>query len=117
MDIEPSQRPSLPRVQKSDQLMKIINILNTQILPEHLHQDHNLQELQGYIYTGAITAATMIGAKVTTATIKHKLTNREKPWERCLTSKLNNIRKDLGQIMSANNPNNKKKTQERIENI
>jgi hypothetical protein len=78
-DIESSQRPALPRVQKSDRLMKIINILNTEILPEHLHQDHNLLELQGYIYTGAIIAVTMIGAKVTTDTVKQKQTNREKP--------------------------------------
>jgi hypothetical protein len=77
-DIEPSQRPALPRVQKSEQLMKNINILNTEILLEHLHQDHNLQVLQGYIYTEAITVVTMTGAKVTTYTVKQKLTNREK---------------------------------------
>jgi hypothetical protein len=71
-DIEPSQRSALPRVQKSDQLMKIINILNTEILLEHLHQDNNLLELQGYTYTGAIIAVTMIGAKVTTDKVKKK---------------------------------------------
>jgi hypothetical protein len=65
-DIESSQRPALPRVQKSDQLMQIINILNTEILLEYLHH------LQGYIYIGAIIAATMIGAKVTTDRVKQK---------------------------------------------
>jgi hypothetical protein len=73
-DIEPSQRLALPRVQKSDQLTTIIKILNTEILLEHLHQDHNLQELQGYIYTEAIIAVRVIGAKVTTDTAKSNLT-------------------------------------------
>jgi hypothetical protein len=58
--------------------MQIINILNTEILLEHLHQDHNLLELQGYTYTGAIIAVTMIGAKVTTDTVKQKQTNKQR---------------------------------------
>jgi hypothetical protein len=95
--IEPFNRPLLPKQQSSKKFFAMIEILNQFILPKFVNNTTSFKKLHSIIYSGALTIIRLNGSKEIDQTNNIKAKELPK-WERRLTKRINNIRRDLGRI-------------------
>lgn len=101
---DPTQRPILPKQQSSKKFGRIIENLNSKVLPEYLKEHQSFPELHTGIYCAALTAVRLNNGKpilLSKKPIKKKI--REPPWEKRLKAHIIQIRQDVNRLQQYKN--------------
>ncbi|XP_050502317.1 uncharacterized protein LOC126881795 [Diabrotica virgifera virgifera] len=96
----PLSRPPLPRINSCKKLGALLQIVNTEVLPNYVAEAHTLEYLHMLIYCAATAIANVMGVKIRTrrGTNNERTGNRIAPWEKRLLGKIELLRRDIGQV-------------------
>lgn len=99
-DTNPIRRPKIPKVNTSKKLAKIIDLMNTKILPAYISNCHSIEQLHLIVYCGAVTIVRAVGIDFNC----EQRPSRKNPnfipkWERRLNNKIKYLRQDIAQLV------------------
>lgn len=102
---DPTNRKPLGRVSTSVKLGKIIDIINTKLLPDKIAKINSLEDLHCLIYCAALASTSTYGyvtTKIRTSTrVKTKTPNEKKPeWQIRLEKRITEVRSNLGKLIA-----------------
>jgi hypothetical protein len=120
---DPCHRPSIPKPRQNYQLSKIIQYINSKILPKQLNNCEDIERLQLIVATAGSSHCKNNGTENTTQhnTISNKLNkfikNQEPHWMCRLKTKITNIRTKLAQMIQYRKGPRSKKLTKKVANI
>lgn len=116
---DPLSRPSLPKVNSSKKLGKVLELMNNQILPNYFAGADTLEKLHEVIYCAATAIVRAMGVKIRPSqepnSVRAEL--RVPPWERRLQTKIDALRRDIGQLTEYHRGVRSRKLKKRVEEI
>ncbi|KAL0870860.1 hypothetical protein ABMA27_004702 [Loxostege sticticalis] len=119
-ETSPTNRPYIPKQKTSKKFFKIVNYINTTILPKHIDKDTDFMTLQNIIYSAAWTVAKANGSKVSIEPTQRRqqTQQRRKPkWETRLEKKREDLRVKIGRLTQFMNGNRSESLTKQVENI
>ncbi|KAL0810623.1 hypothetical protein ABMA28_010737 [Loxostege sticticalis] len=117
---EPTKRPYIPKQKTSKKFFKIVNYINTTLLPKHVDGDSDFLTLQSIMYVAAWTAAKANGTRLletTTPNTRQAQTHRKPKWEIRLEKKREDLRVKIGRLTQYINGNRNETLTKQIEDI
>lgn len=116
--MDPTKRPRIPKQKTSVKFAKIVDTLNTYILPE-FPPTNSFSELHDLVYCTAVTAAEANGARIIEAYQENSTQrpNRLPPWQRRLMNKIETKRAEIGRLQQYRRGNPSRKLRERTRKI
>ncbi|XP_055631013.1 uncharacterized protein LOC129771418 [Toxorhynchites rutilus septentrionalis] len=101
-DTDPLSRPSIPKLQHSRRLTSAVKLMNENVLPLHLVDAENMEELQLKVYCAAVATAKCLGYRIRPrgGLLQHLRERREPPWRRRLEQRILNKRAAIGRLMA-----------------
>ncbi|XP_074000237.1 uncharacterized protein [Rhodnius prolixus] len=97
--IDPSLRPTLPRLSWSPFLVKCVTLMNRSVLPDQEIATQDMLGLQTVIYVAATATVIVITGKNPLTTESAARKSVEPIWKKRLESKVNALREDLGRLI------------------
>lgn len=91
--IPPENRPRIPRMKGSKLMLQKVHEID-KLLERNLPLTGTLEQVTDFVYAGAITACTELGAKIVDTQPKKQET--APPWKQRLEKKITDIRKKIG---------------------
>ncbi|XP_055637371.1 uncharacterized protein LOC129776028 [Toxorhynchites rutilus septentrionalis] len=101
-DTDPLSRPRIPKLQHSRRLTSAVKLMNEHVLPLHLVDAENMEELQLKVYCAAVATAKSLGYRIRPrgGLLQHLRERREPPWRRRLEQRILNKRAAIGRLMA-----------------
>ncbi|XP_063897007.1 uncharacterized protein LOC135118563 [Helicoverpa armigera] len=98
-DINPTDRPYIPKQKTSKKLAQIVDFINRSILPEYITADQNFEMTHTITYCAAYTAAVCNGAKIRDSYVLLNPTQKRIPaWQKRLEKKIDALRRDISRM-------------------
>ena len=119
--VEPEKRPLVPKLRPNAKLRKILQIINTAIIPKRIQPGMTLIELADLTYCPAITTVRTLNVKLRdryTESNRGGRTGEFKPqWQRRIEKQIEDIRVKLGRLTQYQNGNRSRRLENRIGKI
>lgn len=94
----PTYRPRIPKMYPTKEMINIIDVLNTRILPSFVMRVSNLEELHLLIYSSSIVIAKALNQKISNERPNNQYQNVTPKWEIRLTRKIEKLRMNIGHL-------------------
>ncbi|KAL0878572.1 hypothetical protein ABMA27_003656 [Loxostege sticticalis] len=116
-NIDPLERPYIPKQIPSRKLAFIVDCLNKNIIPNYLNNDQDFTTLHAIIYSAAYTAAICNNTKIheTNNTFTKRI--RKPCWQIRMENKINKLRSDIGRLTQYMKGNRNAKIVRTVEEI
>lgn len=116
-NIDPTERPRIPKLYIKKNTFNTIEYLNKHILPSHLETLETIDELHTAIYCAATTVVRHHEIVKQPQNKDSSQTSKTPGWERRLERQIDNLRKDLGRLTQYSKNNRSAKLLKNLSNI
>ncbi|XP_060802889.1 uncharacterized protein LOC132902324 [Amyelois transitella] len=116
-DIDPVMKPTIPKQKPSKKFTRIVNLINSFILPKYLNHDNDFYALHNIIYCAAYTASIYNGSKIYDSSPTHLHNKREPMWQKRLQSKIEDLRVKIALLTEYKNGNRSQTIQKQVDSI
>lgn len=115
--VDPNTRPRIHRQSTSKKLAILINIMNTNILPEIISANTTLTDINTIVYSAALAIINTNNPKYKICYRNKKPDNLPPEWQTRLQKKIDSTRSDIARVIAYKSGNPGRKLKKEIENI